>query len=44
MKIIPQFKAIVDFLSVTKRDISDNQVSKLNRENRRKFKKNKEFI
>lgn len=39
MKIIPQFKGIIDFLSVTKRDISDNQVSKLNREDRRKFKK-----
>ncbi len=31
MKIIAQFKGIIDFLSVTKRDISDNQVSKLNR-------------
>lgn len=44
MRMIPQFKGIVNFLSVTKRDISDNQVSKLNRENRRKFKKIKSLF
>jgi hypothetical protein len=44
MKIIPQFKGIIDFLSVTKRDISDNQVSNLNREHRRKFKKIKSLF
>lgn len=44
MKIIPQFDAILNFLSVTKRDISDNQVSSLNRESRRKFKKIKELF
>jgi len=44
MKIIPQFKVMIDFLSVTKRDVSDNQVSRLNRENRRKFKKIKSLF
>lgn len=44
MKIIPQFEAILNFLSVTKRDISDSQVSNLNRESRRKFKKIKELF
>ena len=43
MKIIPQFKGIIDFLSVTKRTISDSQVSQINREDRRKFKKIKSF-
>ena len=42
--MIAQFKGIVDFLSVTKRDISDNQVSKLNREDRRVFKKIKSLF
>lgn len=44
MKIIPQFKGILDFLTVTKRDISDNQVSNLNREHRRKFKSIKKLF
>lgn len=44
MKIVPQFKGIIDFLSVTKRDISDSQVSKINREDRRKFKRIKSLF
>lgn len=44
MKILAQFESIMDFLSVTKRDISDNQVSNLNRKDRRKYKKLKELF
>lgn len=44
MKILAQFESIMDFLSVTKRDISDNQVSSLNRKDRRKYKKLKDLF
>ena len=39
MIIIPQFKSIINFSSVTKRYISCNQVSCINRENRLTLKK-----
>lgn len=39
-----KFESLVDFLRVTKRNTSDNEVCELNREERRKFKKNKVFV